>query len=90
MCERVVDCSLAEAKEQMTPEDYADLESKMDQIRPKAIGECEPGYATASPRQVVGIRACLGEATECPVYLDCISNALKPAAEEAGEGEAAP
>jgi hypothetical protein len=79
MCQRVTDCAIEDAKQEMSPEDLADLESKMDQILPKAIADCEGQYVSAmSPRQLGDLRSCLGEATECSVFGECIATALSP------------
>jgi hypothetical protein len=79
MCQRVTDCAIEDAKKEMSPEDLADLESKMHAIVPKAVADCEQTYAAPmSPRQVIDMRACLGEATECSVFGECVATAIQP------------
>lgn len=79
MCQRITDCAIEDAKTEMTPEDLAELESQLHAIVPKAVADCAQQYAAPmSPRQVLSIRECLGEATECSVFGDCVSAAIRP------------
>ncbi len=77
MCQRLIDCSIVDAKKQMTPEDYEKLD--VEKIKPAAIADCtqKGDKSPLSPRQVIGIRECLGEATECSVFGECIDGAGK-------------
>ncbi len=77
-CERLIECSLAEA----SPEEIK--KDKLDDPRllAKAQVDCTDTYSAAmSPRQVKGVRACLGEASECNAFADCFFAALNPAKE---------
>jgi hypothetical protein len=49
----------------------------VEKIKPQAIADCtqDADKSPLSPKQVIGIRACLGEATECSVFTDCIGSA---------------
>jgi hypothetical protein len=81
MCQRLIDCSIDDAKKKMTPEDYEKLD--VPKIKPAAIADCRQNAdkSPLSPRQVIGIRECLGAATECSVFGDCIDAATKPESE---------
>jgi hypothetical protein len=79
MCIRVTDCSIEDAKKEWSAEELAKFEKNKDGISAAAVADCEKQYAAAmSPRQVIDLRACLSEATECSVFGDCIATALTP------------
>jgi hypothetical protein len=77
MCQRLIDCSIEDAKKNMSPEELEKLD--VPKIKPVAIGKCREEYGTSplSPRQVIGIRTCLGQATDCSTFNDCIGSAGK-------------
>ena len=72
MCERLIDCSVEDAKKQLPPEELAKLD--IENTSKKAMAECNEAYGTApmSPRQVVTLRECLGEPSECPDFNACL------------------
>ena len=84
MCQRLIDCSVEDAKREMPPEELAKLD--LDTTSRKAISDCNEAYGASpmSPRQVVILRGCLGEATECPEFNECLAKLSAP------EGDAAP
>ena len=75
MCQRLIDCSIEDARQQLSPEKFAEM--KVEELTPKAVADCTQEYdkAPMSPRQVIHIRGCLGEATECSAFNDCLSKA---------------
>lgn len=75
MCQRLIDCSIEDARASLSPEEFAKLDP--EKIAPKAIADCtqEADKAPLSPRQVIGIRECLGAATSCPVFNECLGSA---------------
>lgn len=75
MCQRLIDCSIEDARKQMSAEEYAKLD--VEKIKPKAIADCtqDADKSPLSPKQVIGIRECLSQATECSVFTDCIGAA---------------
>ncbi len=77
MCQRLVDCSIEDAKNSKTPGEVEAME--IEKITPIAINECtqKMDQGNLSPRQVVGLRECLGAASACNVFLDCIDSAGK-------------
>ena len=77
MCQRLVDCSIEDAKAQMSPEEFEKLD--VPKIMPAAIADCTQNAdkSPLSPRQVIGIRECLGQPIECSVFSDCIGAAGK-------------
>jgi hypothetical protein len=77
MCERLVDCSFEDAKEKLPPEEYKKLDDP--NIQKKAVSDCTDNAdkSPLSPKQVINIRECLGEATECSVFTNCLVPADK-------------
>ena len=73
MCERLVDCSFVDAKEKLSPEEYKKLEEPG--VKKAAIADCTANAdkSPLSPKQVISIRECLGVATECSVFTDCLA-----------------
>ena len=82
MCQRLIDCSLSDAEENMPPEELAELNKNREGITAKAVAGCNDEYGAAgmSPRQVIALRECLGQPTECPDFNACLSSAMAPAA----------
>ena len=79
MCQRFTDCALEDARREMSPEGLADLEANLAVTVTKAVADCAQEYAAPmSPRQVISIRECLGEATECSIFGECVAKALQP------------
>ncbi len=76
MCERLVDCSIADAKANMPAEELANLD--MEATAKAAHGDCLSSYERLSPRQVVVVRECLGEPTECPEFGGCLAKLAGP------------
>lgn len=81
MCERLIDCSLTDAKKTMTPEELEQIER--ENVAEMALEDCSRQYGgmALSPRQVIGIRGCLAEATECPAFNECLVTATSGAEE---------
>jgi hypothetical protein len=77
MCERLVDCSVEDAKATMSEAELADL--KPDELVPKARAECESEYAslTLSPRQIKVIQACVNGPPACADFTACLDAANK-------------
>lgn len=77
MCERLVDCSIADAKKKLSPEEFEKLD--VPKITPAAIAECteDADKSPLSPKQVISIRECLSVATECSVFTECLVPANK-------------
>lgn len=75
MCQRLTDCSVEDAKATMTPEELEKLD--LDATVPKAIEDCSQQCSGSplSPRQVIAIRECLGQPTECSAFNECLGNA---------------
>tara|TARA_R110002096_G_scaffold77896_1_gene183103 strand:- start:601 stop:1044 length:444 start_codon:yes stop_codon:yes gene_type:complete len=82
MCERLIDCSVEEAKSQLPPEELAKLD--LENTSKKALAECNDAYSASpmSPRQVVSLRECLGQPTECPEFNSCLEKLSSPAETE--------
>ena len=74
MCERLIDCSIVDAQQSMEGEELEKLNRDLPGITAKARSECEDTYngAGLSPRQVIALRECLGQPSECPEYNECL------------------
>ena len=79
MCQRLIDCSVEDAKSQMTPEKLAELD--LEATSRQAIADCNQHYGSTemSPRQVLSLRECLGQPTACPEFNDCLEEGMAPA-----------
>jgi hypothetical protein len=79
VCERLTDCAVAGARENMSAEELADLE--LEQTSPEHTRRCDESCAgkTLSPRQITVMRECVNGPDECPAYLDCLDR-VKPGA----------
>lgn len=77
MCTRITDCAVEDAKAKLTDEQLEELD--LVRTAPKNIEECsaECGAQALSPRQVQVIRDCLGEESECSVFMTCLEKAAK-------------
>lgn len=77
MCERLVDCSVEDAKAEMSPEEVAKLNP--EELVPRAQAECEAEYGQLelSPRQIKTIQRCVNEAETCPALNECLAGANK-------------
>ena len=75
MCTRLIDCSFEDAMQNKSPEEVAELEK----VRGKAEADCSEQYGgvSMSPRQVIGIRGCLGQPTACGEFSECLTGAMK-------------
>lgn len=75
MCQRLIDCSVEDAKAQLSAEEIKEL--NLEATVPLSIADCtsECSRGSLSPRQVSSIRTCLGEATECSVFNECLGGA---------------
>ncbi|MCP4445455.1 MAG: hypothetical protein GY811_08950 [Myxococcales bacterium] len=84
MCQRMVDCQLQDADANMAPEELAELNKARDGITAAAIADCNNQYGEAqmSPRQVVALRECLGQPTECTEFFTCLDKVWPPKAPE--------
>jgi len=73
MCQRLIDCSVEDAKREMSPEELENLD--LDATSRKAISDCNEAYGASamSPRQVKTLRGCLGQPTECPDFNACLA-----------------
>ena len=71
LCERLIDCSVEDAKT-LPPEKLAELD--LENTSKQALVECNEAYGLGpmSPRQVLVLRACLSEPTECPDFNTCL------------------
>lgn len=75
VCERLTDCAVADARENMSPEELANL--NLEQTSPEHTRRCKEGCAqkSLSPRQIKVMRECVNGPAECPAYLDCLDRA---------------
>jgi hypothetical protein len=75
MCERITECSVADARANMTAEELAQLD--LDKTAPAHTEKCteECNARSLSPRQIQVVRECLSQPLECPAYLDCLDAA---------------
>lgn len=87
MCQRLVDCSLADAEKNAPPEELAEINKNREAITAAALDNCNAEYGAVemSPRQVVALRECLGEPTECSEFNACLEAGMKPADDTASE-----
>ena len=74
MCERLVDCSVEDAKKSMKPEELAELQP--EELVPKARATCEREYGalSLSPRQIKVIRRCVNDAPDCSTLQVCLDD----------------
>lgn len=81
MCQRLIDCSIADAQSKMSPEELAELD--VENTSRQAIADCSQHYDAVemSPRQVINLRECLGQPTECPEFGTCLEKGMAPAEE---------
>ena len=89
MCERLVTCSVEDAKKTMTPEQIQKLD--LPHLVPRARAQCEEDYSehALSPRQVRVIQGCVNQQGTCAQLNDCLDAAKKkPGAAAPGEGAA--
>ncbi len=79
MCDRLVDCSVEEARATMTPEEVAGLD--LENTMPLAREECEDESTQRnfSPRQVRVVQRCVTEAATCEALHSCLDEAKKRA-----------
>ena len=78
-CERIAECMVYFAKEELTPEQV--IEQKIDdpQTLVMATDNCRNTYsAPMSPQQVIGLRECLSVPSECNAFVECFGEALSP------------
>jgi hypothetical protein len=77
MCERLVDCSVEDAKATITEAELAELAP--EELVPKARAECEGEYAslTLSPRQIKVIQGCVNGPPACADFTACLDAANK-------------
>ncbi len=81
MCQRLVDCSLEDAEKQAPPEELAELNANREGITRAAIADCNKQFAgPMSPRQVITVRECLGQPTECSDFSACLDKLSAPTA----------
>ncbi len=82
MCERIVDCSVEDAKNSLSPEELTKLD--LENTSKQALTECNEAYGAGpmSPRQVVDLRECLSQPTQCPDFMACLSK-LSPGSKTA-------
>jgi hypothetical protein len=73
MCQRLIDCSVEDAKREMPPEELAKLD--LENTSRQALSDCNDAYGASamSPRQVMTLRECLGQPTECPDFNACLA-----------------
>jgi hypothetical protein len=71
---RITECSIADARATMTPEELAelDLENTAPKHTADFIDQCKG--ADYSPRQVRVMEVCQAEETECAPMLSCLDN----------------
>jgi hypothetical protein len=77
MCERLVDCSVEDAKRTMSPKELEEL--KPAELVPKARTECEGDYGTSSlsPRQIRTIQGCVNQSPDCAALTTCLEDVAK-------------
>ena len=75
VCERLTDCAVADARQNLSKEKVAELD--LGNTAPEHTRRCQEscGQKTLSPRQIVVMRECVNGPTECPAYLDCLDRA---------------
>lgn len=90
MCERLVDCSVEDARKTMTPAEVEKLD--LPHLVPRARAECEEDYSehALSPRQIRIIQGCVNQQSTCAQLNDCLDAAKKKPGAAAPQGGAAP
>jgi hypothetical protein len=78
MCERLADCAVESARENMTPEEVAQLD--VENTAPRLREECESEYGRTqlSPRQVRVVQRCVTETRACDELQTCLEDARRP------------
>jgi hypothetical protein len=73
MCERLVQCSIEDARATMSPDELAKLAP--EELVPRAEADCEAEYGASalSPRQIKVIQRCVNEAAECAALDTCLA-----------------
>lgn len=77
MCERITQCSVEQARAQLSDEELAELD--LENTAPEHTRRCEQncGASRLSPRQITVMRECVNGPQECGAYLDCLDQAKK-------------
>lgn len=72
MCERLTTCSVEDARANLSPEKFAELE--VETTAPRHTDECDRSCnANAlSPRQVQVIRDCVSAESDCQTFVSCL------------------
>lgn len=75
VCERLTDCAVEGARENMSEEELANL--NLEQTSPEHTRRCNEGcgHKSLSPRQIKVMRECVNGPAECPAYVDCLDRA---------------
>jgi hypothetical protein len=77
MCERLVDCSVADARASMSKEEVDKLDLATTVPKARAQCESEASKSALSPRQVKVIQHCVSEPSDCQVLATCLDEASK-------------
>jgi hypothetical protein len=75
VCERLTDCAVTGARENMSADEIANLD--LETVGPEHTRRCNESCTTKSlsPRQISVMRECVNGPAECPAYLDCLDRA---------------
>ncbi len=80
MCQRLTDCSIEDAQKNAPPEELVQINENLEGITRAAIADCNQQFAgPMSPRQVITVRECLGQPTECTEFSACLDKLSAPA-----------
>jgi hypothetical protein len=77
MCERLVDCAVAEARETMSPDEVAklDVDKRARLLRDDC--EAEGAQSRLSPRQIRVVQRCVNQESSCAEFETCLQEAKK-------------
>lgn len=72
MCERLTACSVEDARANMSPEEFAELE--IETTAPRHTDECDRSCNAnpLSPRQIQVIRDCVSADSDCQTFVSCL------------------
>jgi len=77
MCERLVDCSVQDLRNNKSEAEIAEMQ--LEQLVPRAIDDCNAkcSGATISPRQIRVVQECVNGPEECKDYVTCLDKAQR-------------
>lgn len=75
VCERITDCAIESAHQNLSAEKIAELD--LERTGPEHTRRCQDDCSqkSLSPRQIIVMRECVNGPQECPAYLDCLDRA---------------